>query len=120
MMSYRGYGARTAVAALALFSMWSVAVPQQSGTVAHQTLTFAGTTTAVVQIEVAGFRSPDTTTELLIEFIRDGNGGASPPPDPSLPAARGPRPEVLQIQWQYLHQVCSGRHPCLPVNETRS
>ena len=76
---YRGRTAAFAVAivcaSVAIASWTSLpARAQQSGTVLRDTITFAGTDTATIDIVVAGPRPANSVTILSLEFGRDGAG----------------------------------------------
>jgi hypothetical protein len=86
-MSTRSLGASKVALVAAALCLWSSgAAPQQAGTVARETLTFIGGASATMQIEIAGPKSKDTATDVLLEFVPDGNDRTGPPPDPALPA----------------------------------
>jgi hypothetical protein len=77
---------RSAVIALMLAGLWSSsAAPQQSGTALPETITFLNTSTAVIEVEVAGAKTANSQTVLFLEFGPDGNVTTSPAPTPSLP-----------------------------------
>jgi hypothetical protein len=80
------YRWRSAVIAAALAGLWSLpAASQQSGTVLPETVTFLNTATAVMEVEIAGAKTANSQTVVLMEFGPDGNAMTSPAPDPSLP-----------------------------------
>jgi hypothetical protein len=73
------------VGSLAFASLGEIAVrAQQSGTVLPQTLTFAGSDSAVIEIDVRGPLPASYSTVLQLEFGPDGNQVTTPPPDPLL------------------------------------
>src|SRR5690349_3614476 len=72
---------RTVIAAVVLLGgaaglLWAstAARSQQSGTMLNNTLTFAGTDPATIEISVAGPRAENTATVLSLEFGHDGTG----------------------------------------------
>jgi hypothetical protein len=80
------YRRRSAVIAAALAGLWSLpAASQQSGTVLPETVTFLNTVTAVMEVEIAGAKTANSQTVVLMEFGPDGNPTTSPAPEPSLP-----------------------------------
>ncbi|MGJ4951517.1 hypothetical protein [Bradyrhizobium sp. HKCCYLS20291] len=72
-----------AVLACALIN---AASSQQSGTVLRASSTLLGGTTATIEIDIAGPKTANTETNLLLEFGPDGNSRTNPVPDPALPA----------------------------------
>jgi hypothetical protein len=71
-----------ALAVLMLFgsvAAWS----QQGGAMLNETVTFAGTDTATIEISVAGPRAANTATVVSLEFGQDGKAG--PTAGPTIP-----------------------------------
>src|SRR3954447_2028789 len=74
-----------AIGAVLACTFISSALSQQSGTVLRTSSTVLGGMTATMEIDVAGPKTANTETNLLLEFGPDGNGRTNPVPDPALP-----------------------------------
>ena len=70
-----------------LAGLWNGPVAaQSSGTLLPGTLTFLNTATAEIEVEVAGQKTANSQTVLVLEFGPDGNGTTHPAPNPLLTA----------------------------------
>jgi hypothetical protein len=71
-----------------LLCIWGgPALSQQSGTVLRGSLTLLGGPSTTMEIDIAGPKSANSQTDLLLEFGPDGNSRTNPVPDPSLSPA---------------------------------